>query len=148
MSTIGKDRLLHHVKCLRAESLLSTIPLCDHIYNLLTDSCKELKRSRPGLKVSYSELIGMNLEKTTYTKNPTYGQQDILNEAIMRINTKIVSINEDNIVPTPWIAKRVHVNRKNGSHHQYERLPDRIHLSDELKCICAQRLVDTIYKMQ
>ena len=65
----------------------------------------------------------------------------------MMINPKIVRINEENSVPTPWIAKRVHVNRKNGS-HQYERLSDGIHLSDELKFICAQKFVDALYKMQ
>ena len=126
----------------------NVMPLCEHLHSLFIDSCKELKRLRPLLKVSYSELIGMNLEKIACTKDPIHGQQNILNEAIMMINPKIVRINEENSVPTPWIAKRVHVNRKNGSHHQYERLSDGIHLSDELKFICAQKFVDTLYKMQ
>ena len=87
--------------------------LTDHLYTLFKDSSRDLSRSRPHVKISYSELIGMDMERSLYTRNPTLGQQDILNNSIMDINPKVVSINEGNNVPTPWIAKRVHISRKN-----------------------------------
>ena len=126
----------------------SSTELIDHLYTLFKDSSRDLSRNRPNVKVSYSELIGMDMERSLYTRNPTLEQQIILNNSIMDINTKIVSINEENNVPTPWIVKRVHIIRKNGVHHQYERLSDGIHWDDNLKSICAQKFVDVIYKMQ
>ena len=122
--------------------------LTEHLYNLFKASSHDLSRNRPYVRVAYSELVGMDMERSLYTRNPIAGQQDILNNSIMDINPKIVSINEGNNVPTPWIAKRVHIIRKNGVHHQYERLSDGIHWEDNLKHICAQKFVDVIYKMQ
>ena len=122
--------------------------LTDHLYNLFIASSRDLLRNRPCVKISYSELVGMDMERSLYTRNPSAGQQDILNSSIMDINPKIVSINEGNNVPTPWIAKRVHISIKNGIHHQYERLSDGIHWDDNLKSICAKKIVDVIYKMQ
>ena len=71
-------------------------------------------------------------------------QQDIFDAAIMDINTKIVALNERNNLPTPWIAKRVHVPRKNGMHHQYCRLNDGIHWDIGLKRACAEKFAQTI----
>ena len=37
--------------------------------------------------------------------------------------------------------------RKNGAHHQYDRLSDGIYFDEDLKRICAKKFVETIYKM-
>ena len=102
---------------------------------------------RPNVVVSYSEMIGMNMSAVYCTKNPTIEQQNILNQSIMSKNPKIVALNESNNTPTPWISKRVHINRKNGAHHQYDRLSDGIHFDEDLKRICAKKFMETIYKM-
>ena len=121
--------------------------LTSHMDNLFNESYQSFSSSRPFVSITYSELIGMDLEKIVSTKNPYPGQQDILNQAIMEINTKIVALNEKNSMPTPWISKRVHIVRKNGIHHHYERLFDGIHYDEALKCICARKFVETLYKM-
>ena len=63
------------------------------------------------------------------------------NLAIMEINRKIVNLNKSNKTITPWIAKTVHIPRKDGVHHVYERLMDGLHWDNELKDSCAKRLV-------
>ena len=121
--------------------------MTNYLNSLFIESNKQISKARPNVVVSYSELIGMDMSTVYYTKNPTAQQQDILDQTIMNINPKIVALNEYNSSPTPWISKRVHINRKNGPHHQYERLSDGIHYSDDLKRICAKKYVETIYKM-
>ena len=125
----------------------STERMTSHLNSLYLDSYKSIRESRPNVVVTYSEMIGMNMTSVTCTKNPTFVQQEILNQSIMNINPIIVSLNEKNNVPTPWIAKRVHIPRKNGAHHQYDRLCDGIHFDEALKRICARKFVETIYKM-
>ena len=121
--------------------------MVEHLHSLYKDSHKDLAHSRPNVRISYSELIGTYLEASPHTRNPEPGQQDMLNEAIVSINKKIVALNESNNVPTPWISQRVHINRKNGVHHKYERLIDGIHWDESLKRICAKKFVETLYKM-
>ena len=121
--------------------------MTNYLYNLFTESYKQISKDRPNVVVSYSEMIGMDMTTVYSTKNPTLEQQNILNQTIMNINPKIVAINESNNTPTPWISKRVHINRKNGTHHQYIRLSDGIHFDEDLKRVCAKKFVETIYKM-
>ena len=121
--------------------------MTSHLNNLFSESYKLIRKNRPNVAVSYSEMIGMDMAAVSSTKNLTLVQQDILNQTIMGINPKIVALNESNSVPTPWISKRVHINRKNGAHHQYDRLSDGIHYDEALKRICARKYVEAIYKM-
>ena len=64
---------------------------------------------------------------------PLPGQQEISYLAIMEINCKIVNLNKRNKFIIPWIAKTVHIKRKNRVHHDYERLDDGIHWDNDLK---------------
>ena len=121
--------------------------MVNHLHDLFLDSNKKILQTRPEVKLAYSELIGMDMKASPYTVDPLPGQQDLFNSAIMEINSKIVTINKGNSTPTPWIAKRVHIERKNGTHHQYERLTKGIHWDEGLKEKCAEKFVDAIYKM-
>ena len=90
----------------------------------------------------------MDLQEYKYVENPLPGQQHVFDTAIMDINTKIVALNSANNMPTPWIAKRVHINRKNGAHHQYCRLSDGIHWDYELRQDCADKFVKAILNIR
>ena len=91
------------------------------------------------------------------SKNSGKGIQDLTNIAIEKntdlshnriiIAGGICDCTERNTDSSNPREKWVHVNRKNGPHHQYERLFDGIHYSEDLKCICAKKYVETIYKM-
>ena len=118
--------------------------MTSYIVNLFEESNIRIKTSKPVAQVTYCDLIGMDLTASKYNEDPLPGQQDILNNAITDINTKIVEINRKNNIPTPWIAKRVHIPRKNGYHHHYCRLSDGIHWSNELKKDCAGNIVKAI----
>ena len=95
--------------------------MSEDIMALFYDSNNRIRTEYPGARVCYSELIGMDLLEYKNIDNPFPGQHDIFDAAIMDINTKIVALNKSNNMPTPWIAKRVHIMRKNGAHHQYCR---------------------------
>ena len=120
----------------------------NHLDELYKYSAKELTAYRPEAKIAYSELIGLDLAISPYNAPPMPGQQDILNEAIIAANVNIVKLNVSNGVPTPWIAKKVHVPRKNGYHHHYTRLWDGIHWNEALMKECADRFVETILRMR
>ena len=86
----------------------------------------------------------MDLTTSKCTLNPLPGQQDILSHAIITTHNNIVELNDSNGAPTPCVAKKVHVPRKNGTHHHYKRLSDGIHWDEDLMNECADRFVETI----
>ena len=121
--------------------------LSTHLIGLLDDSHKKISTSWPLAKIIYSEIIGVDLYTCKYTENPLQGQQDILNEGIVKTNIKIVEINKEHSVPTPWISQQVHIKRINGWHHQYLRLWDGVHYDSKLKNACADRFIKTLQKI-
>ena len=120
--------------------------LTAHLIGLFEDSHKKIIAAWPMARISYSELIGIDLVKSKFNSDPLPGQQDILSEGIVKANAKIVKINIRNDVPTPWISQQVHVMRKNGMHHHYVRLWDGVHYNEKLEKDCADRFVKTIVK--
>ena len=121
--------------------------LVSHLCELYKDSYHKIHSAWPEARILYSELIGTDLTISKYTCDPLPGQQDILDEAIVKTNLKIVEINKSNNVPTPWISQQVHIPRKNGIHHQYMRLADGVHYDDPLKKACADRFVRAILRI-
>ena len=126
----------------------SVVEMSSHVVALFKDSHRRIAEINPAAHVSYCQLIGMDMFRSKYTTDPEHDEQDILNAAIMSINNEIVALNVKNHAPTPWLAKRVHIPRKNGVHHQYCQLSDGIHWSTELKGDCAEKIVKAIINMQ
>ena len=121
--------------------------LATHLKDLLSDSYQKINDIWPLARVTYSEIIGVDLQTCKYTENPLPGQQDILNEGIIKTNIKIVEFNKLHNVPTPWISQQVHIKRKNGWHHQYVRLWDGVHYDLNLKNACADRFIRALKKI-
>ena len=121
--------------------------LATHLYDLLCYSYKEITNDWPLAEITFSELIGVDLLTCKYTEDPLPGQQDILNEGIIKVNIKIAEINNKHNVPTPWISQQVHINWKNGWHHRYMRLWDGVHYDTKLKKMCADRFVRALLKI-
>ena len=112
------------------------------------NSVDNLIRSIHGnVRVAYCDIIGMDMEVYKYCTNPTPRQQDIFDSAIIETNRQIVNLNKKNQIFTPWIAKTVHLPRKHGFKHAYERLVDGLHWDDDLKVSCAVRLVNAATKL-
>ena len=118
-----------------------------HLKELLSDSYLKISTSWPLARITYSEIIGVDLFTCKYTESLLPGQQDILDEGIIKTNVKIVEFNKQHNVPTPWISQQVHINRKNGWHHHYLRLWDGVHYDNNLKNACADRFIRTLQKI-
>lgn len=75
-------------------------------------------------KVVFCELIGADIAKYNGQVH-THHQQEQLEETILGINTKIAAFNKGNRVPTPWIAKTVHHNKKSKTKvSRYQKLSE------------------------
>ena len=121
--------------------------MTEHIMYDFESIDQQIRRIHPAATITYCDLIGMDMNTYPRCVDPLHGQQDIFNLAIMEINRKIVGLNKRNKTITPWIAKAVHIPRKDGTHHVYERLEDGLHWDDNLKFSCAKRLVSAAGKL-
>ena len=121
--------------------------MTEHIMYQFENADQQIRKIHSSAVVAYCDMIGMDLYSYPRCMNPLPGQQEILNLAIMEINRKIVNLNKRNKTITPWIAKTVHIPRKDGVHHTYERLDDGIHWDSDLKTSCAKRLVSAAAKL-
>ena len=118
-----------------------------HVLGQLEDIDKRIRAIYPKAKVAYCDIIGMDMLAYNWCLDPTPEQQYDFNLAIMEINRGIVKFNVLHNILTPWIAKAVHIPRKHGVSHVYERLIDGLHWDDELKTTCARRLVSAASKL-
>ena len=118
-----------------------------HIMNHIEIIDSLIRRVHSEPKVTYCDIIGMDLQAYKWCEDPKPGQQNTFNNAILEINQKIVALNKKNNVITPWIAKTVHIPRKDCYNHLYERLEDGLHWNHELKIACAKRLVRAARKL-
>lgn len=98
-------------------------------------------------KVVFCEVIGADIAKYNCQVQP-HQQQEQLNETVLQINAKIAAFNKENRVPTPWIAKSVHHNKKSKTKvARYQKLgPDGLHYGEELKVKIASMLSDYVFK--
>lgn len=98
-------------------------------------------------KVVFCELIGADIAKYNKQAQPHH-QQDQLEETILGINTRIAAFNKENNVPTPWIAKTVHHNKKSKTKvSRYQKLSeDGLHYGEDLKLKIATILHNYVAK--
>lgn len=98
-------------------------------------------------KVIFGELVGMNIAHYNGTRYPDQ-QQDLLNTIVEGINIEIVKENTANDLITPWIARMIHKNWKDGRKvHRYHKLAaDGVHLTPDLRAIWAKEILQSIYK--
>lgn len=131
---------LHELEVERAvESYVQSLDTVTHFVKILLDGHR--------YKLIFSEQIGMNLATYNGTLYP-HQHQGILNETIERINAEIVIWNRNHEVITPWVARIIHRNMKNGKKtHKYQKLaPDGLHLSEEVRAHWAYELAQAICK--
>ena len=82
-----------------------------------------------------------------YHRNKTrHPHQDVLNQAILEINTEIVKVNKKNKVLTPYTATYVHKHYGSSYHHSYQYTKDGCHLADEGKKYWAKQVKKAIDK--
>ena len=118
-----------------------------HVMGQLEDIDKRIRDIHPTAKIAYSDIIGMDMLAYKWCNDPTPEQQYAFNVAIMEINRMIVQFNVQHSILTPWLAKTVHIPRKYGVSHVYERLIDGLHWDEDLKTACAKRLVCAASKL-
>ena len=121
--------------------------MIDHVIGHIEGIDKLFQSIHPEAKVTYCDIIGRNLAVYKRCEDPQPGQQELFDNAILAINQKIVALNKKNNIITPWVAKTVHIPRKGGFNHIYERLDDGLHWDHHLKIACAKRLVRAASKL-
>lgn len=94
-------------------------------------------------KLVFCELIRADITKYN-NQDYVHPHQEQLDETVLRINTRIAAFNKENSVPTPWIAKTVHHNKKSGPKVvRYQKLSeDGLHYSEGLR----ERIVEILHK--
>lgn len=132
-------------------SLRETNPLLAvSLYKFHMESIRESLTTKLGnddCTVVFGELVGMNIAGFNGTRYPDQ-QQSLLNEIVEQVNMEIVAQNTSRELVTPWIARTVHKNRRDGRKiHRYHKLAtDGVHLTQDLKEMWAQEILKSIYK--
>ena len=111
------------------------------------DIDKRIRDIHHNAKVAYSDIIEMDMLAYKWCMDPTPDRQYAFNIAIIEINRKIVQLNVKNNILTPWLAKTVHIPRKHGMSHVYERFINGLHFDEDLKTACARRLMRAATKL-
>lgn len=98
-------------------------------------------------KIVFGELVGVNMARYNGTGYPD-PQQDQLNNIVEGVNMEIVAQNTSQNLVTPWIARTIHKNRRDGRKiHRYHKMAsDGVHLTDELRDTWAKEILKSIYK--
>lgn len=118
---------------------VDSMDIISHFTKVLLDGRK--------YQLIFRELVGMNIATYNRTDHP-HPQQDRLNEAINLVNIEIVSRNRALSLATPWVAKQVHKNLKNGKKsNRYQKLgEDGLHLTDAMRSKWAYEIIQAIKK--
>lgn len=97
--------------------------------------------------VVFGELVGMNIVGYNGTRFPDQ-QQNLLNEIVEGVNKEIIAQNASRDLVTPWIARTIHKNWRNGRKmHRYHKLAaDGVHLTQDLREMWAREILKSIYK--
>lgn len=85
-------------------------------------------------KLAFSQIVGMDLAVYNRQDQP-HPNQNLLDDAVIRINLEIANRNMAEGVATPWVANDIHHNRKKGYKvTRYHRLSeDGLHLTQDLR---------------
>lgn len=130
----------------------TVIQTVEHVIEEMNQAWNE--PNRIGIKqISFATVTGLDLHR--YNKsgnNDTRDQtiveevkkkQDVLNQAILDINRRIVEKNKINGTPTTWTAGYVHRYFRKHYHHYYNRLQDGCHLSKKAANYWVDQIVKT-----
>ena len=121
-----------------AEGVLEALKAAHDILDTLGD-CKISIATLTGLDLTeynrkdrsqtkHVEYKDHNIENRFRTKD-----QEMLNEAIIEINKMITVINKKAGVPTTWLGTVIHSYYRKTHHHNYNKLIDGCHPSDDTK---------------
>ena len=114
-------------------------------------------------KISFATITGVDLSDCNYpprkhmtteqyidycaTTKISHPDQSKLNDAILQINRKIVTLNRRNSAKTTWIAGLVHSYYKNKYHHCYKRLFDGCHPDQKTKKAWAGQIIKSLNRI-
>ena len=110
------------------------------MFNSLTgaDICDYNNPARP-------QLTGEQLAAYHQSKTPD-PLQTVMDQAVLDINRKVVSVNKMNKVFTPYTATFVHRHYSGGYHHSYQHTRDGCHLKPDGKKYWAKEVKKAIDK--
>ena len=104
---------------------------------------REIMETRPAVKVVISPIVGVSL--SMYNEEAWHHQeQDLINDAIIKINCWIKHENGRLGLETPMLDRKIHKQQGKGrkSVHRYSKLAtDGLHLSDPIKDDWVQEIV-------
>lgn len=140
-----KDKRTHKISLRETNPLLAISLYRFHIEairNSLT-----VKLGNDDCKIIFGQLVGANIAGYNGTRYPDQ-QQELQNEIVEGINLEIVAQNTSQGLVTPWIARTIHKNARDGRKiHRYHKLAsDGIHLTQDLREIWAREILQSIYK--
>lgn len=120
-------------------SYVQSMDTVTHFLKILMDGRK--------YQLVFSEIVGMDMATYNGTGYP-HEQQNALNSIIYGVNAEITTWNNNSNVITPWLAKEIHRNKKNGQKiTRYHKLSDDgLHLTTDLRIGWAKLIVKSIYK--
>lgn len=96
-------------------------------------------------KVITAPITGMSLASYNGRSLPDLEDQNLLNDTVTGINKRIISLNEENGVSTPWTSAIIHRYYRDKYHFSYHRLNiDGCHLTDEIRDFWAKKLANAI----
>lgn len=123
----------------------------DYSHNL-HEAYAEILRQCPqadNLRCIFCPVTGLNF--STYNKRSHHPDdtlnQEILNEAVSKINTKIVKFNTAHKNFTPWISRAVHRRHRKNFTNNYDKLAsDGCHLSPSVRLHWAESLHEAVIR--
>lgn len=118
---------------------VQSMDIVTHFIKILLDGKK--------YQLIFTEIVGMDMATYNGTTYPHH-QQSLLNSTIHGVNAEITAWNNARNVITPWLAKEIHRNKKNGQKiTRYHKLSeDGLHLTSELRSSWAKLLIQAICK--
>lgn len=111
----------------------------------LIETYEYIKGLVPNSKIITAPLTGMSMASYNgqLLRNPQ--DQDSLNDTVVEINKRIIAINENEGMTTPWTSSIIHRYYRRRYHFAYHKLEvDGCHLSDEVKDFWGKKLAEAI----
>lgn len=101
--------------------------------------------SQHSVKIVTAPITGMSLASYNGVMLSAPEDQERLNNTIIEVNTRIISLNENNQVRTPWTSAIIHRYYRQKYHFAYHKLQqDGCHLTDEIRDFWAKKLASAI----
>ena len=89
----------------------------------------------------------MDLARYPKTLDDSPQHQDYIDQAVPLINAGLVELNVKHSVPTPWIARPVHIYRKGHRKCLYYLLDDGLHPGKQLRRFWAEQYLAVALKI-